>query len=132
MLRRAIFCPLQRLMNNSRAMIFDSGFLFHTPKRLAKASRDGQPPKFQNLRAMSMTKNERIPEAIPHQGTRTLNSHTRFFPTRGYETLKQVRREQTRTWRISHGFARALENLRGVRLSLVPRPDPRECLLQGM
>jgi hypothetical protein len=55
-------------------MIIDSGFLFHTPKRPAEASRDGQPPKFQNLRAMSMTKNERIPEAIPHQGTRTLNS----------------------------------------------------------
>jgi hypothetical protein len=119
-------------MNNCRAMIIDSGFLFHTPNRPAEASRDGQPPKFQNLRAMSMTNNERIPEAIPHQGTRTLKSFTRFFLTRGNKTLKQVRREKTRTWRIGHGFARAFENLRRVRLSLVPRPNPRECLLQGM
>jgi hypothetical protein len=132
MLKRTIFCPIQRLMNNCRAMIIDTGFLFHTPNRPAEASRDCQPPKFQNLRAMSMTKNERIPEAIPHQGTRTLNSFTRFFLTRGNKTLKQVRREKTRRWRIRHGFARAIENLRGVRLSLVPRPDPRECLLQGM
>jgi hypothetical protein len=45
---------------------------------------------------------------------------------------KQNRRETTRIRRIRHGIARALENLRGVRLSLVPRPGPGECLLQGM
>jgi hypothetical protein len=111
---------------------FYSGFLFHTPKRFAEASRDGQPPKFQNLRAMSMTKNERIPAAIPHQGARTLSSCIRYFLTRGYKTLKQGRREKTRTWRFRHGIARAFENLRGVRLSLVPCPDTRERLLQGM
>jgi hypothetical protein len=111
---------------------FYSGFLFHTPKRFAEASRDGQPPKFQNLRAMSMTKNERIPAAIPHQGARTLSSCIRYFLTRGNKTLKQGRREKTRTWRIGHGIARAFENLRRVRLSLVPRPDTRERVLQGM
>ncbi|MGO9636975.1 MAG: hypothetical protein ACLPXT_13135 [Terracidiphilus sp.] len=109
-----------------------SGYLLHTPKRFAEASWDSQPSKFQILRAMSMTNNERIPEAIPHQGARTLSSRNRFFLTRGNKTFVQIRREKTRTWRFRHGVARAFENLRGVRLSLVPRPNPRECVLQGM
>jgi hypothetical protein len=119
-------------MNNCRAMNFFSGFLLPAPRRFALAFGDSQPPKFQNLRAMSMTKSERIPAAIPHQGARTLSSRIRYFLTRGYKTLKQGRREKTRTWRFRHGFARAIENLRRVRLSLVPQPDSRECLLQGM
>ena len=81
---------------------------------------------------MSMTKNERNPEAIPHQDTRNLSSRTRFFLPRGNKVQTQARREKTRTRRFRHGFARAFEDLRGVRLSLVSRPDPGECVLQGM
>jgi hypothetical protein len=109
-----------------------SGFLLPTPRRSAEASRDGQPSKFQDLRAMSMTKNERIRAAIPHQGERTLSSHARFFLPRGNKMLKLSRRESTGIRRIRHGFARAFEDLRGMRLSLVPRPDSRERVLQGM
>jgi len=82
--------------------------------------------------AMNMTTNGRIRAAIPHQDARNLRSRFRFFLPRGEKISKQSRRETTGTRRIRHGIARALENLRGVRLSLVPRPDPGECLLQGM
>jgi hypothetical protein len=109
-----------------------SGLLHPTPKHSAEVYRNGQPPKFQDLRAMSMTKNERIRAAIPHQGERTLNSHARFFLPRGNKMLKLIRRESTGIRRIRHGFARAIEDLRGMRLSLVPRPDSRERVLQGM
>src|SRR5271157_3584687 len=119
-------------MNNFRAMNISSGFLLPAPKRSAEASRVGQPLKFQNLRAKSMTRNERIRAAVPHQGARTLRSRTRYFLTRGNKTLIQGRREKTRTWRFRHGFARAVENLRRVRVSLVSRPDPGERVLQGM
>jgi hypothetical protein len=119
-------------MNHFRAMKIFSGYLLHTPKRFAETSWGGQPTKFQILRAMSMTNNERIPEAIPHHGARTLSSLNRFFLTRGNKTLVQLRREKTRIWRFRHGTARAFKNLRRVRLSLVPRSNPGECVLQGM
>src|ERR1039458_6279825 len=93
-------------MNNFRTMKIFSGFLLPAPKRSAEASRDGQLPKFQNLRAKSMTKSERIRAAIPHQSARTLRRRTRYFLTRGNKTLIQGRREKTRTWRFRHGFAR--------------------------
>jgi hypothetical protein len=34
--------------------------------------------------------------------------------------------------KIRHGIARATENLRGMRLSLVPGSNSGECLLQGL
>jgi hypothetical protein len=109
-----------------------SGFLLPTPERFAEAFGEGQSGSFQDLRAMSMTKNERIRAAIPHQGTRILSSHARFFLPWGNRLSKQNPRERTGNWRIRHGIARAIENLRGMRLSLVPRPDPRERLLQKL
>ena len=81
---------------------------------------------------MNMTSNERIRSAVPYQGIRTLNCRHRFFLPRGRETLKLDRRESTRKRRIRHGIARAFEDLRRVRMSLVPRSDPRECLLPGV
>lgn len=69
---------------------------------------------------------------LPHQDIRSLSSHTRFSPPRGISSKKQIRRVLTRTRRFRHGIARAIEGLRGVRLSLVPCPDPGECVLQRM
>ncbi len=54
-----------------------------------------------------------------------------LFTPRNNSTTK-VRREMKQIRRISHGNARAIESLRGLRLSLVPYPDSRECVLQGM
>lgn len=41
-------------------------------------------------------------------------------------------REKLRLWRFGHGIARATEDLRGLRLPLVPRPERRERLLPGL
>src|SRR5271157_1916251 len=81
---------------------------------------------------MSMTKNEGTQAAIPHQDTRNLSCRAWFSSPRGKTMKKQSRREKTRTRRFSHGIARAIESLRGLRLSLVPRPDPGECVLPGV
>ena len=87
--------------------------------------------KFQDLRVTNMTKNERAPAAIPHQDMRNLRSPAWLSVPRGAQN-NRGRRELLQTRRNRHGFARAIENLRGVRLSLVPRPDSRECLLPGV
>jgi hypothetical protein len=93
----------------------------------------GKPGReFQDLRAMSMTKNERAKAAIPHQDMRNLSCPAWFSSPRGTTDTKKVRREKMRPRRNSHGIARAIENLRGVRLSLVPCPDSRKCLLPGV
>ena len=76
---------------------------------------------------MSMTKNERAQAAIPHQDMRNLNCHARFSSPRG--AANKTRRELAGVRRTSHGIMRAFESLRGVQLSLVPRPDRRERLL---
>jgi len=67
---------------------------------------------------MSMTNNERAQEAIPHRDTNVPVGHAWFSLPRGTFN-KIIRRELSRTWRNSHGFARAIESLRGLRLSLV-------------
>jgi len=87
---------------------------------------------FQYLRAKSMTKNERAKAAIPHQGIRILSCSAWFSSPRGKTDNKEVRREKTQLRRNSHGIVRAIESLRRVRLSLVPRPDSRHCLLPGV
>jgi hypothetical protein len=85
---------------------------------------------FQDLRAMSMTKNERAQAAIPHQDTRNLSCRAWVSSPRGAMKNKTVG-----SWlgvrRKRHGIARATENLRGMRLSLVSQPEPgRRLLLQ--
>ncbi len=117
------------------------------PKALCRGVQGRPLRKFRDLRAMSMTKNERRRAArtvfqetcsrlqlagwlrlgvaaigktlLPHQDTRNLSSRARFSPPRGTTTVKQIRREMTRTGRLGHGIARAIESLRGLRLSLV-------------
>jgi hypothetical protein len=99
------------------------------PKAPAEALKAGQSRLFQDLRAMSMTKNERARAAIPHQDRRNLSCHAWFSSPRGTTMKNKIRREEMRTRRCSHGVARAIENLRGVRLPLVPRSNSRERLL---
>jgi len=69
-----------------------------------------QPGKFQDLRAMSMTKNKRSQAAIPHQDMRNLSCPAWFSLPRGAFNNKN-RRDLARIRRISHGIARAIENL---------------------
>jgi hypothetical protein len=47
-------------------------------------------------------------------------------------SFEKIRREKIRLRRVGHGSARAIENLRGVRLSLVPPPELWKCLLPGL
>jgi hypothetical protein len=88
--------------------------------------------KFQDLRAVVMTENKRAQAAIPHQDMRNLSCLAWFSSPRGTTSSKKLRRAMKLIRRNSHGNARAIEDLRGVRLSLVPHPDPRECVLQGV
>ena len=74
---------------------------------------------FQDLRAIDMTTHEGAQAAIPHQGHRNLSGRAWFSSPRGKATTKTLRRAKKRSWRIRHGTARAIEGLRGVRLSLV-------------
>ena len=107
--------------------------LSHTAhRRSAEAPRSGRSSEFRDLRAMSMTKNEGAQAAIPHQGIRNLSCRAWFSSPRGTTMTNKNRREKTRTRRFSHGIARTVEGLRGMRLSLVSRPNPRECVLQGV
>jgi hypothetical protein len=89
--------------------------------------------EFQILRADIMTKNKRSQTAIPHQDMRILSCFAWFSSPRGTAVTKNNRRERTQQQRrIVHGIARAIENLRGMRMSLVPRPDTCKCLLPGL
>jgi hypothetical protein len=87
---------------------------------------------FQDLRAMSMTTNKRIRTVIPHQSMRILSCHVRFFSPRRQADTNCVRPEMKEKRSIGHGVARAIEDLRGVRMSLVPHSNPRERLLQDV
>jgi hypothetical protein len=56
----------------------------------AQQKRPGKPIRnFQDLRTMSMTKNERTSAAIPHQGIRILNRSVRFSLPRGNDVKKK-------------------------------------------
>lgn len=87
---------------------------------------------FQGLRAMSMTTNKGTRTAIPHRDTRNLSCRTRLSSPRRTTSCIKLPRDTTELRRIRHGCARAIENLRRVRLSLVPSPHHRECLLQAV
>ena len=77
---------------------------------------------------MIMTKNTRAQATIPYRDTRNLSCLAWTSPHRGAINNKN-RQQLARVLRISHGIARAIENLRELRLSLVPCPDPRERVL---
>jgi hypothetical protein len=55
-----------------------------------EAPRKGRCEKFQSLRAMSMTKNERRQATIPHQDTRNLNSPAWFSSPRRKQYQKET------------------------------------------
>ena len=79
--------------------------------------------KFQDLRAINMTTHERAQAAIPHQGYKNLSCRAWFSSPRGNTTINRVRRAKNRIRRNRHGTARAIENLRGVRIFGV---EPRQ------
>ena len=81
---------------------------------------------------MVMTTNKRAQAAIPHQDRRNLSCLAWFSSPRGTTSTTKLRREMKQARRIGHGNARAIEDLRGVRLSLVPFPNSRKCVLQGV
>ena len=70
--------------------------------------------------------------AIPHQGNRTLSSHGPSSPACHQTFINRERQEVVFKRRLCDGFARAIENLRGMRLSLVQGPDAVERVLQTM
>ena len=98
--------------------------------RYAETSGADQTGEFQNLRAMSMTTNERSRPAIPHQGARNLSSRAWISLPRGRTATNESRRELAGRRRTRHGIARAIEGLRGVRLPLVPDPGSRQRVLR--
>ena len=101
-----------------------------TSPKDAQQRRPGRPMRnFQDLRVMSMTKTRECRRQSPNQGTRILSCGIWFSLPRGNEVNKKVRREIEVSRRSIDGIARAIESLRGVRMSLVPRPNNRECLL---
>ena len=65
-------------------------------------------------------------------GNRTAGAAAWLLSTRLTEDKKLNEREKAIFGEIGHGSVRAIEDLRGVRLSLVPCPESRVCLLQAM
>jgi hypothetical protein len=79
--------------------------------RPAKTPGTSQSKQFQDLRAVVMTTNKRAQAAIPHQDRRNLSCLAWFSSPRGTTSTTKVRREMKQIWRISHGNARAIEDL---------------------
>jgi len=105
---------------------------FSHPQALGRSVNGKLVEKFQDLRAMSMTSNERRQTAILHQNIRILSSRSWFSSPRRTALTRLIRREQTTSWRIRHGIVCSIEDLRGLWLPLVSSPDPGHCLLQGV
>ena len=91
-------------------------------RRLRQAVRN-----FHDLRDDSMTLYEGIRRNLPHRDTRIPNRSALFLSPRHKQKNNQKSRDLL--GRTSHGVARATESLRELRLSLVPRFEPRKCLL---
>ena len=68
--------------------------------------------------------------AIPHQGNRILSSHGPSSPT--CRKVIQRERQGVLLRRTRNGIARAVEDLRGMRLSLVQGTNTGDCVLQAM
>lgn len=64
----------------------------------------------------------------PPSGQRNLSSHGPSFPT--CRKVVQRERQDVLLRRIRNGFARAIESLRGMRLSLVESTNTGKCVLQ--
>lgn len=79
-----------------------------------------------------MRKNERTQAAMANQDNRILSSRSWFLSPRQVEKMELNGRVKETLRRILDGSVRAIEGMRGVRLPLVPRPGPWDCLLQGL
>jgi hypothetical protein len=115
-------CRVYRRMNNSpgkRGAVRQS-------RRFAQSKpnwRLGKPVlNFQDLRNMNMTKSERTWAALLPSGHKKPELGVWLSLPRGKKVDKS-RREIEYSRRCSHGIARAIEGLRRVRMSVVPRPN---------
>jgi hypothetical protein len=79
-----------------------------------------------------MTKTKGKRQDLLHQDTRNLSSLACFLSPRRKQESKQYRREVVALEKTSHGVVRAIESLRRLRMSLVPRLEPWECLLPAV
>ncbi len=98
-----------------------------------KLSRPDKPEQlFHDLRTMVLTLNPGTGEAFPTTGQQNpeLPALVLYIPRKNEREPRPRAGKDPR--RISHGSARARKNLRGVRMSVVPRPYTGECLLQEM
>jgi hypothetical protein len=91
-----------------------------TSKGLVNSERSCMRMKYTETRQM----------AIPHQGNRNLSSHGPSSPT----CRKAIQRERQDVLlrRIINGIVRAIESMRGMRLSLVQGTNTGERILQAM
>lgn len=87
---------------------------------------------FQNLCVMNEFTITGEPTANGHQAARNLCRRLCLSPYRGCASNKSLRRERTVIRRKQDGIARTTEDLRGMRLSLVPPRNPGERLLPPM
>jgi hypothetical protein len=80
---------------------------------------------------ITMIATPRAQLATAHQGSRTLSATAWLLSPRQTENKKLKRRKKAFIWgRIHHGNARAIKNMRRVRLSLVPHGKSGDRLLQ--
>jgi hypothetical protein len=84
---------------------------------------------FQYLRTIVTTINKGTQAAIPHRDVRSPICLVWFSSPRGKSMTTNYRRAHDEGWRMGHGSARAIENLRGLRQSFLPRPNSRKHLL---
>ena len=79
-----------------------------------------------------MTKASRAPLATSYQGSRTLSAAVGLLSLRPNRKQETEQAEESVYGERVNGIACAFEDLRRVRMSLVPRLDSGERLLQGM
>lgn len=124
------FCPL--LAGDEQSLAPGRGRRSRSPSVRTFCGLRSEPAMrcFQNLRAKSMTPNGGDQVAIPHQSNRILSCPAWLFsPWRQAHEVGDCQEKKAKR-RNRHGVARAIESLRRVRMSLVPRSNRRERLLQ--
>jgi hypothetical protein len=70
--------------------------------------------------------------ATVNGGNRTAGATAWLLSPRLTEDKKLNKREKAIFWGIDDGIVRAIEDLRGVRVSLVPRPCLGNCILLSL
>lgn len=94
-------------------------------------NRTGRCQGYQDLRAEIVTDNKRTLAVIPRSGQEIHEKPCLVLFT-PLQTRHREGRAGEELGRLGDGIARAIEDLRGVRLSLVPRPNHRQRVLPGM